>query len=84
MDPREIGKKQPPAQMDAEDAYLADTDQRWFTQLSDAQESGRLSDPNGVWTGEGYMVEEIRRIAAQHPETRRHLLPLLKKHAARG
>ena len=84
MDPKEIGERQPPAQMDAEDEYLKDTDQRWFSQLSEAQESGDLADPEGVWTGEGYMIDEIRRIAAEHPETRRHLVPLIKKYGRAG
>jgi len=78
----DIGKAKPPAQMDAEDAYLKDTDQKENSQLQDAQESGKLSDPSGVWDGEGYMINEIRRIASQHPETRKHLVPLLKRHAA--
>ena len=83
MIPSDIGKQKPPAQMDAEDSFLKDVDQRSNSQLQDAQETGKLSDPGGVWDGEGSMIDAIRKVANTHPETRVHLVPLLKKYAKR-
>jgi hypothetical protein len=80
MNPRDIGRKKAPEVGDGGES-LKNTDQRWFSQLTEAQEDGKLSDPEGLWRGDGYMINEIRRIANEHPETRKHLVPLIRRHS---
>jgi len=47
-DPREIGKERGPAQMDADEGYMRDFDQRWFSEVIDEAKS-----PGSTWDGHG-------------------------------
>jgi hypothetical protein len=47
-DPKEIGKIEGPAQMDSDEGYMRDFDQRWFSEVIDEAKS-----PGKPWDGHG-------------------------------
>lgn len=60
-DPASIGKPKDPG-INETVPYLADTDQRWFTEVSKLYPS-----PEEVWDGTDYMPEQvIRRLATRY------------------
>lgn len=67
-DPKDIGKIKAPAQMDAEDTYLRDTDQRGFSELSTKYERGETA-----------FRAKVAKLAHDVPELRKHLIPLLRQ-----
>jgi len=65
FDPQEIGAKKKHQTMTPDQPYLDVFDQDEFVELSEAQESGLLA--------------EMQKCASDNPETRQHLIPLLKQ-----
>lgn len=77
FDPAEIGEVTPPAQIDPNEPYLNDFDQRTWSELSEKYQSGQLGD----FQSENLAVK-VAALAKAHPELRPHLIPLLRKHAS--
>lgn len=64
FDPKDIGKEKPPVR-DPDEPYMDTFKQNEFDDLSKAQEDGLLA--------------EMQKCASEHPETRQHIIPLLKQ-----
>jgi hypothetical protein len=62
FNPKDIGKQKKPEVNDTT-PYLKDTDQRWFSEVSELYPSTGMT----VWNGEGYPPEKtIRKLATRY------------------
>lgn len=59
FDPKTIGRKKPP-EVSESSQVLRDTDQRWFSEVSDLYPTG-----NKLWDGDDYAPELITRKLAR-------------------
>ena len=66
----DLGKRKPPVVLEPDDDLGGHFDQGWFSEQQRMRDEGLLA--------------EIRKVAAQHPETRKHLVPLLRRYAAKS
>lgn len=64
FDPQEIGKRKPPVR-DPDEPYMDVFEQDEFEELSQGYEQG--------------LIAEMQKCASENPETRQHLVPLLKQ-----
>jgi len=65
----DLGKRKPPKTLMPDDDLGEHFDQRRFDETQEKREKGLLA--------------EVQKVAHEHPETRRHLVPLIRKFARR-
>jgi len=65
FDPNDIGKRTPPAQSNPDEPYMDTFNQDEFDELSEGYDEG--------------LIAEMQKCASVHPETRPHLIPLMKQ-----
>ena len=72
MNPADIGKKTPPAQMDPNSPYLKDFNQRRWSELSTLYNKGLVAD-------DAMLETKLAKVARAREDLRPLLLPLLKQ-----
>jgi len=86
MDPKDIGRPTPPAQRDEEDAWLDQMDQRYWSEMSNLRDQGKLraaSSQEEVATGvhearDRTLLAGLIRTAHDKPDLRPLLLPIIQ------